>query len=208
MLSGANPSVRVTPTVTAAWNDTPPLMWLPCKSSRPHHVIDRSDRDHGVPLFCLHVTCCPTVAGMVCSDCGTVMSNVNAGAESVHAAVSLKIPEPSSTIVTGAEAVPAARQEWDTHTRALQDQPSEVLQNAWVIFQRVYSVGGAVSGVKARALVLVSLLYSSRLLHGANSCNEESSLKRLATPSRIMNKAVTESSGSPGIPGFRYRWPP
>ena len=64
-------------------------------------------------------------------------------------------------------------------------QPAEVMLNAWQIFQRVYR-HGCVSGTKARALVLVSLLYSSRLLHGSNRENEAYLLKQLVTPTRIM----------------------
>jgi hypothetical protein len=63
---------------------------------------------------------------------------------------------------------------------------------AWVIFQKVFHATGSVTGSKARALVLVSLLYASGLLHGSNGANEEYLLKTLHTPTRIMNKAFTQ----------------
>lgn len=69
---------------------------------------------------------------------------------------------------------------------------SRVITCIGVIFQRAFAVQGSVSGNKARALVLVCLLYSSRLLHGSNRSNEEYLLKVLATPTRIMNKAFTQ----------------
>ena len=97
-----------------------------------------------------------------------------------------------------------ARTEWQNHITQVTDQPQEVMQHAWHIFKQVYDLNGSVSGVKARALVLVSLLYSSRLLHGSNRTNEEYLLRVLATPfrarhmhalvaTRVMNKAFTRT---------------
>lgn len=82
--------------------------------------------------------------------------------------------------------------EWERHVDGLTDQALEVMQGAYAIFARVYQQQGAVSGVKARALVLVALLYSSRTLHGSNEANEKHLLRRMPVPTRIMNKAITQ----------------
>ena len=37
--------------------------------------------------------------------------------------------------------------------QCIQGQPTEVMLNAWNIFQNVYGIQGSVSGVKARALM-------------------------------------------------------
>ena len=81
--------------------------------------------------------------------------------------------------------------EWERHVAGLTDQALEVMQSAYAIFARVYQQQGAVSGVKARALVLVALLYCSRSLHGGNLANEAHLLKSMPVPVRTMNKAVT-----------------
>ena len=113
---------------------------------------------------------------------------------------------------------PAARVEWEKHVHEVTDQPLEVMQHAWAIFQQVYSLRGAVSGNKAKALVLVSLLYSNRLLHGSNVRNEEYLVRHLAItikPSltkcasvseglittRSMNKAFTQMASVPRLRG-------
>lgn len=77
------------------------------------------------------------------------------------------------------------------HIVDIHDQPVEVLQHAYGIFRRVYDHHGPVTGGKARALILVSLLYSGRLLHGNNKTNEEYLIRQLNIPTRIMNRAFS-----------------
>ena len=84
----------------------------------------------------------------------------------------------------------------DSLTKNVQHQPVEVMQHAWELFQQTYGQHGAVSGCKSKALALVSLLYSSRLLHGAHKANEEYLLKQLATSTRVMNRAFTQMASA------------
>jgi hypothetical protein len=103
---------------------------------------------------------------------------------------------PRALVINGSNAQPRfvtdAEHEWEVHIQRVTNQPAEVIQNAWTIFQQVYTTQGAVTGNKARALVLVSLLYSNRLLHGTDRVNEEYLLKNLSIPNRTMNKAFTQ----------------
>jgi hypothetical protein len=70
----------------------------------------------------------------------------------------------------------------------------------------VYEQQGPISGCKARAVILVSLLYSNRLLYGNNKANEEYLIQRLNIPTRAMNRAfgslaaVTLVSGTMAVP--------
>jgi hypothetical protein len=101
----------------------------------------------------------------------------------------------------------------------VEQQPEEVLQNARNIFQRAYAQHGPLSGNKAKALVLVSLLYSNRLLHGANAPggqrrwlpatknNEEYLLRHLSIPTRIMNKAFTQMASAADVRRAPFRAP-
>lgn len=68
--------------------------------------------------------------------------------------------------------------------------PKEVLDGAYTVFEQVF-VQHPLTGTKARALALVSLLWASRRLHGNNSCNEKYLLSALQTPTRLMNKAFS-----------------
>ena len=145
--------------------------------------IQPEDAQH--PLFCLHLKTESSVAGTMCTACGLVVSTINHAAEG-RGPVAMKAPGDASLVV-----LEQARQEWEQQVGKVVDQPREVLQHAWLIFQRVYESNGVVSGAKARALVLVSLLYCNRLLHGSNGSNEEYLLKTLSTPTRVMNKAFT-----------------
>ena len=58
------------------------------------------------------------------------------------------------------------------HVRELCDQPKEVLDAAQRVFCDAYQQQ-SVTGTKARALVLVALLWASRCLHGNNPSNEQ-----------------------------------
>ena len=173
----------------------PPSMWrVACKQDpEPHAAGGTPSRgvETGAEIFCLHLLTKPSVGGMVCMDCGGVVAAVQAAPELSHRTNPvMNQPAPAAQ---GTEAEAAARREWDQHVRCvMDDQPVEMLHHAWAIFQRVYATQGAVSGKKARALVLVSLLYSSRLLHGDNRTIEEGLLRRLAIPTRIMNKAFSQ----------------
>ena len=123
-------------------------------------------------------------------ECGLVVASVNHPVEG-RGPVSVK-PVLRIHPNTGGDESEHARMEWDRHTKGIIHQPTEVMHHAWLIFQQVFQTQGCVSGVKARALVLVSLLYSGRLLHGSNRGNEEYLLKSLQTPTRVMNKAFTQ----------------
>ena len=86
----------------------------------------------------------------------------------------------------------------------VRDQPREVVDGAFGAFERAYTKQ-PVTGPKARALVLVALLWASRhpspqkkgclgfapRLHGNNAHNEKYLLSRLHTAPRMMNKAFT-----------------
>lgn len=61
-----------------------------------------------------------------------------------------------------------------------------------LLVHRQWHAFGGMTGTRARALVLVSLLYSTRLLHGTNPENEQYLLERLAVPTRVMNRAFTQ----------------
>lgn len=141
--------------------------------------------------FCLHLRTGPSVGGLQCLDCGSIVAAAHGVPELSHRAPpvlhhSVETPPPV------ADSDAAARREFDEHVRpVVADQPREVLHHAWGIFQRVFMTQGMVTGKRARALVLVSLLYSSRLLHGDNPAFEEVLLQRLAIPTRAMNKAFT-----------------
>lgn len=100
-------------------------------------------------------------------------------------------PPVSNGITDTAEVVLApdiCLQEWNAHITRLKDQPKEVLDSAYAVFQLAFAQQ-PMSGVKARALILVSLLWSSRRLHGNNQSNEKYLLARLTAPARLMNKA-------------------
>lgn len=157
------------------------------------------------------------MAGSVCRDCGVVVGLESvaltpAGHEGanrrqpvvdvfihddgmVSATTKSLRPPPRST--TNAPTLTAemqlalhCQQEWQSHIAHIEHQPREVLDRAYDIFRRSYEMQ-PMSGNKARALILVSLLYISRLLHGNNVRNEEYLLSQLRIPTRIMNKAFT-----------------
>ena len=187
---------------TITVHDSPQGLWrVPlCHANTPSlESITRSMRGD-VPSCCLHLNPESSVAGCMCRDCGLVMTLVNQPAEE-RGPVSVKVSAPPESNV--ADPCEQARMEWNQHTTSITGQPEEVMQHAWFIFQsgpvcnapciqQVFQSQGSVSGVKAKALVLVSLLYSSRLLHGSNRSNEEYLLRCLQTPTRIMNKAFTQ----------------
>lgn len=105
----------------------------------------------------------------------------------------------------------ASMQEWQIHTRCIQDQPKEVMDAAADAFGRAYDQQ-PVTGTKARALALVSLLWATRRLHGSNRCNEHHLLTRLHTPTRLMNKAFSTLAAvitPPQPPEHNYEgcWP-
>jgi hypothetical protein len=198
--------------------DTPSGVWRIPSGTALHNSAISSTNNHRVhkpPSFCLHLQTEPSVAGTICHHCGVVVASVNNPGEG-RGPVSVKMPapihDPLGDVIPDSE---QARTEWDHHTTGIIHQPLEVMQHAWVIFQQVFGSNGSVSGVKAKALVLVSLLYSSRLLHGSNKGNEEYLLKclqtrvvsrgtcftygvmvlyttLLQTPTRVMNKAFTQ----------------
>lgn len=175
----------------------------------------------GAPApFCLHPRVSASVAGNVCRDCGVVVgvesvahSNASPadganrrqpvvdvfvhddGVVSSSVAVPAR-PHPSrgahhgTTMTNDMQLVLHCEQEWQAHVAHIKDQPREVLDRAFDIFRRAYEVQ-PMSGNKARALILVSLLYTSRLLHGNNLRNEEYLLCHLHIPTRVMNKAFT-----------------
>lgn len=146
--------------------------------NRPPQSGERPD------FFCLHSTTVPSLAGVLCVDCGVVTAAVIGDAgPGYHGRGHRPVPRPLAP-TTAATQTPS--REWELHVRRVDgvssrlverrgstNQPPEVVHNAKEIFIRVCQTRGAVTGDKARALVLVSLLYSSRLLHGANPRNED-----------------------------------
>jgi hypothetical protein len=177
---------------------TGPALWrIPLCDESPSAVVVTASpgptaRD-GPGFFCLHLRTAPSIAGLACQDCGSIVAAVVEGV--TRPPITSDPPLDVVDAAAGAMPVsetPAARQEWERHVSTVEDQPFEVIQHAWVIFQQVYVRRGAVSGNKARALVLVSLLYSNRLLHGSNHGNEEYLIRRLAISTRNMNKAFTQ----------------
>jgi hypothetical protein len=69
------------------------------------------------------------------------------------------------------------------------NQPNEVMLSAYHTFQLVHQQQGPVSGCKACAVILVSLLYSNRLLYGNNTPNEKYLIQQFNIPTRAMNRA-------------------
>lgn len=153
--------------------------------------------------FCLHTHTTLSAAGSMCRDCGVVglaaesmchrAGSVPDGANRRQPVVDVLVDKDgqlSAAALAGPSSPPSSLQEWLLHVQCLQDQPQEVLERAYDIFRRVYDQQPIV-GNKARALILVSLLYSSRLLYGNNRRNEEYLLCKLGISSRVMNKAFT-----------------
>ena len=94
--------------------------------------------------------------------------------------------------VRPAAAACPAEAEWRQHTGRLLDQAAEVLKSARLLFCEVYMRGRPVTGMKARALALVCLLYSLRKFRDdGNGRNEAYLLQTLAVPTRLMNRAFT-----------------
>ena len=132
----------------------------------------------------------------MCRDCGIVV-----GPESVAPPALLAMgaetgsrrpPVTEGMELTAKAVLPpdACLQEWQVHLRNVHDQPKEVVDSAFSVFQQAYAQQ-PVTGTKARALVLVSLLWASRRLHGDNQTNERYLLAQLNTPTRLMNKAFS-----------------
>lgn len=102
------------------------------------------------PAFCLHLDTKSSVAGAMCTECGIVVASINSPVEQ-RGPVSMKPPKetsflPSTTASSSNEADGSqARLEWEQHTKGVLEQPIEVMQHAWLIFQQVYSKQGSVS---------------------------------------------------------------
>lgn len=154
-------------------------------------VLDRP------PQFCLHGRTTATVAGTMCCDCGVIVNQVHANVDVSHSRPPVcDLSSAGETLLsevgidgTATADAAACLQEWRRHIGVIQDQPSEVVHNAFRIFRLVYEQQGPISGCKARAIILVSLLYSNRLLYGNNKSNEEYLLRKLCIPTRVMNRA-------------------
>lgn len=133
-----------------------------------------------VPTFCLHLKTHPSVAGTVCSECGLVLSHVNGGVEAGPPVCNREecAQEPDAITTASAHA-------WLVQTVGLTDQSPEVMKQALSIFQCVYAQHVGVTGTKARALALVSILYTSRRLYGNNARNELFLIEKLKVPTRI-----------------------
>lgn len=148
------------------------------------------------PVFCLHprVVHCP--AGLMCPDCGEVIHPEHTPVPAALAALSAaetssRGPPVTDTLCLSTPSPPdAAAHEWALHTTGLTDQPKEVMDGAFDIFQRTYQQH-PVTGPRARALTLMALLWATRRLHGTNSSNERYLLTELHTPTRLMNRAFS-----------------
>lgn len=151
------------------------------------------DSDKHPLRFCLHARTCATVAGTMCNECGVVVNQVHASVDVSHSRPPV-CDAPGSNELPGGDGVatndPAAcLQEWRRHTGIINNQPNEVIHSAYRSFRMVYEQQGPISGCKARAVILVSLLYSNRLLYGNNKANEEYLIQQLNIPTRAMNRA-------------------
>jgi hypothetical protein len=122
------------------------------------------------PAFCLHDRTAPSAAGPVCGDCGEVLDpaagvprdqqtqpNVLIQREAADADAPAAEADAGGPTAAAA-ALASCRPEWEAHIARVHDQPLEVVRAAFGIFAKVFHHQGAVSGTKARALVLVSLL--------------------------------------------------
>lgn len=140
------------------------------------------------------ITVGPSVAGSMCRECGVVVEPDSATPVALGALVtetgSRRAAVTQGLSLTAAAVLPpdACEIEWRTHLTGVADQPKEVIDSAFTAFRRAYA-RQPVSGAKARALVLVALLWAARRLHGNDTGNERYLLRRLQTPSRHMNKA-------------------
>lgn len=109
---------------------------------------------------------------------------------------SRRAPVTNGVALTVEAAVPpdACLQEWIGHIRGLREQPKEVVDGALEVFRLAYA-RRPVTGPRARALALVSLLWASRRLHGNNPSSERVLLARLRTSTRLMNRAFSVLAG-------------
>lgn len=132
----------------------------------------------------------------MCRECGIIVGPEASSPPAVAAlateTASRRPPVTGNINMVSASVLPndACSQEWHVHIAPLRDQPKEVLDGAFAVFEQVFQQQ-PLTGTKARALALVSLLWASRRLHGNNSCNEKYLLSALQTPTRMMNKAFS-----------------
>ena len=151
-------------------------------------------------LFCLHPSVVPCPAGVLCHDCGVVVGPECRAPPAIAALSSetgsRRAPVTNGIVLTVEAAVPpdACLQEWFGHVRGLREQPKEVVDAALEVFRLAYS-RRPVTGPRARALALVSLLWASRRLHGNNPSSERVLLARLHTSTRLMNRAFSVLAG-------------
>ena len=152
------------------------------------------DNDSRRVQFCLHGFTSSTVAGTVCNECGVVVSQIHTSVDASYCrppvCKSAPSTEPSRMDGNGSPTdLAVCFQEWKRHTADISNQPNEVMHSAYHTFQLVHQQQGPVSGCKARAVILVSLLYSNRLLYGNNTPNEKYLIQRFNIPTRAMNRA-------------------
>lgn len=175
---------------------------VPLTSTRPSPLASLRGKtrsaDAEAVRFCLHPKRICSPAGAVCTSCGEVVAPVNEMIDSrsnvavttTAAAVPLPVDEVTGCI--------GAWEEWHQQTNeVVLEQPAEILRKARELFSLVYTKHGTVAGQKARALVLVCMLYElRRTSEGQDIASEEACLIRsLAVPTRSMNKAFTSLVG-------------
>lgn len=159
-------------------------------------------------MFCLHPRIDSCIAGNMCHvteaqsviivllivDCGMVLSPESVAPPALLAmgaeTGSRRPPVTEGMLLASDVTTPpdACLQEWSLHIRNIQDQPKEVVDGALEALQKAYHTQ-PVTGGKARALVLVSLLWASRRLHGNNQCNDKYLFTQLKISPKLINKA-------------------
>ena len=168
--------------------------WNPDQTASVPHQHPSHDNGRQQAQFCLHGFTSSTVAGTVCNDCGVVVNQIHASVDASYARPPVCKSAPATEPGGGPDGVSATNvatcvQEWKRHTADINNQPNEVMHSAYHTFQLVHQQQGPVSGCKARAVILVSLLYSNRLLYGNNTPNEKYLIQRFNIPTRAMNRA-------------------
>ena len=105
----------------------------PCSHAQRFPMVQSAVHVPRRPVFCLHLVTVPSVAGAMCAECGSVIAATNSPLET-RGPVAVKQHHIDST----AAPVVQARTEWDQQTTGIVNQPREVLQHAWIIFEKVY----------------------------------------------------------------------
>lgn len=164
-------------------------LWRPAQPRAPaigaaHAATVASSETVAGQPFCLHqgrsgrigraphTSTKPCLAGLICTECGTVDIGQLAALDGAHRVVRLprggtvgvrnasrggvvSLPPPSTDGDADANLTAQAKREWETHVTPVKEQPVEVMQHAWTLFRRVYGAAGgpsSVNGNRGKAL--------------------------------------------------------